>query len=204
MKDACSIVAYARPGDTILFAVYHERFAVKTGVSTHFMCSAKVQVSALPVESKAKASELVLTAPNRNADFSLGSLFVAAFANPSIPSSNPFDGPMSDHDVNTLSRIPPRWAQRMLNMAQDNFSMLSAWRDYSAQWTESFKSSQLKSDFTLGCLPTNLHQAEFCVRGKETNQYFATTTIGATAAHSIGLRFEGLAQLQSMASKVFF
>ena len=112
LKDACSFVAYARPGDILLFTVTHERFAVKTGISTHYMCCAAVQVAALPVESKvriavqdgplttlvltqAKAAELPLHASQAASQSeALGSLFVAAFANPSTPSSNPFDGPM--------------------------------------------------------------------------------------------------------------
>jgi len=204
MRDASCVVGYARPGDELLFQVVHERFGVKTGITHHAMCAARIAVAALPSEPKARTAELALCKPGaRDTDDALGSLFVAAFADEGAPSSNPFDGPMSEDDVVTLAAIPPRWAQRVLAVAQENYLLLAAWTEYSSHWQDSFKSSQLKSDVSLGCLPTNLHQGAFVVKTKDrAPAIYATTTIGAPAAHCIGLRFEGLAQLQALTNKL--
>jgi hypothetical protein len=63
-----------------------------------------------------------------------GVLYLVAFANAPTASPNPFDGPMSDQDVAALSRIPARWAQRVLARARDDSALLLAWREAASQW----------------------------------------------------------------------
>lgn len=182
----------------MVFSVFHERFSVQRGLTYVAIASVRVSASVLLLDAEREWS---LPLQTERGDSS-GALVVRTRL-VSAGSTNPFDEPLRAEEEAGLSRLPWVWLSREKQGFAGDVAAVERMRDETLKQIGhgvTFKSSQAKGDEKTGALPTNLHVCEFAVvDGQRRVRRRVTTSMGAAAAHALGLSdpSDGLGNLLS-------